>query len=305
MAEMLTYAPDLRAITGGQGDYTMELRALRGGARAPGAEGHQRGPQRRGGGRTPDGSRIRLGSESSRDAQVDLHERPCRRLRRVRPHAAARRAGRRLPRRRRAAQRLRAVHAARVARGLDPRGPRRRDRALARAQRPLALVPGAPAPAPRRRRRRCTSELAESRARPPRRSVAAPSRCPQQPRSVHAVPTNADLKMARALDLFNASAHPRTVAGVARSLGAPIVAARPSADRGQRRHDRRRLGAELVPLRGRPRRRGRRPAHHRPGHRARRARRRRPGPQRRRRRPRRVAPRRAARVESGARSRGG
>ena len=25
MAEMLTYAPDLRAITGGRGDYTMEL----------------------------------------------------------------------------------------------------------------------------------------------------------------------------------------------------------------------------------------------------------------------------------------
>ncbi len=51
-------------------------------------------------------------------------------------------------------------------------------------------------------------------------------------RSVHAVPTNADLKMARALDLFNASAHPRTVAGVARSLGAPIVAVRPSATEG-------------------------------------------------------------------------
>jgi hypothetical protein len=55
---------------------------------------------------------------------------------------------------------------------------------------------------------------------------------PQQPRSVHAVPTNADMKMARALDLFNASSHPRTVAGVARSLGAPIVAARPSATEG-------------------------------------------------------------------------
>ena len=55
---------------------------------------------------------------------------------------------------------------------------------------------------------------------------------PQQPRSVHAVPTNADMKMARALDLFNASAHPRTVSGVARSLGAPIVAARPSATEG-------------------------------------------------------------------------
>ena len=55
---------------------------------------------------------------------------------------------------------------------------------------------------------------------------------PHQPRSVHAVPTNADMKMARALDLFNASSHPRTVSGVARSLGAPIVAARPSATEG-------------------------------------------------------------------------
>lgn len=55
---------------------------------------------------------------------------------------------------------------------------------------------------------------------------------PQEPRSVHAVPTNADMKMTRALDLFNASAHPRTVSGVARSLGAPIVAVRPSATEG-------------------------------------------------------------------------
>jgi hypothetical protein len=51
-------------------------------------------------------------------------------------------------------------------------------------------------------------------------------------RSVHAIPTNADLKMARALDLFNASPHPRTVAGVARSLGSPIVAVRPSPTEG-------------------------------------------------------------------------
>jgi hypothetical protein len=54
----------------------------------------------------------------------------------------------------------------------------------------------------------------------------------QEPRSVHAIPTNAEMKMARALDLFNASAHPRTVAGVARSLGAPIVAVCPSLTEG-------------------------------------------------------------------------
>lgn len=55
---------------------------------------------------------------------------------------------------------------------------------------------------------------------------------PREQRNVHAIPTNADLKMARALDLFNASPHPRTVAGVARSLGSPIVAVRPSATEG-------------------------------------------------------------------------
>jgi hypothetical protein len=54
----------------------------------------------------------------------------------------------------------------------------------------------------------------------------------EEPRHVHAVPTNADLKMSRALELFNASDHPRTVAGVARSLGEPLVAVRPSATEG-------------------------------------------------------------------------
>ena len=55
---------------------------------------------------------------------------------------------------------------------------------------------------------------------------------PREPRHVHAVPTNADLKMARALDVFNASEHPRTVAGVARSLGVPMVSVRPSLTEG-------------------------------------------------------------------------
>jgi hypothetical protein len=49
---------------------------------------------------------------------------------------------------------------------------------------------------------------------------------------VHGIPTNAELKMARALELFNASEHPRTVAGVARSLGTPLIAVRPSETEG-------------------------------------------------------------------------
>jgi hypothetical protein len=54
---------------------------------------------------------------------------------------------------------------------------------------------------------------------------------PRRPRHVRAVPTNADLKMARALEVFNASDHTRTVGGVARSLGAPVVCVRPLAER--------------------------------------------------------------------------
>ncbi len=54
---------------------------------------------------------------------------------------------------------------------------------------------------------------------------------PRRPRHVRAVPTNADLKMQRALEVFNASDHTRTVGGVARSLGAPAVSVRPRVDR--------------------------------------------------------------------------
>ena len=53
----------------------------------------------------------------------------------------------------------------------------------------------------------------------------------REPRHVRAVPTNADLKIQRAIDLFNVSEFPRTVAGVARSLGAPDVCVRPLAER--------------------------------------------------------------------------
>lgn len=66
---------------------------------------------------------------------------------------------------------------------------------------------------------------------PPPAPVPAPEPV-REPRHVHAVPTNADMKRSRALDLFNASEHPRTVAALARSLGAPIVTVRPSETEG-------------------------------------------------------------------------
>jgi hypothetical protein len=50
---------------------------------------------------------------------------------------------------------------------------------------------------------------------------------PQSPRHVRAVPTTAEVKVERALDLFNGSGHQRTVAGLARTLGQPWVSARP------------------------------------------------------------------------------
>jgi hypothetical protein len=58
----------------------------------------------------------------------------------------------------------------------------------------------------------------------------APSRPrsrPQSPRHVRAVPTTAEVKVERALELFNGSGHQRTVAGLARTLGQPWVSAIP------------------------------------------------------------------------------
>jgi hypothetical protein len=76
-------------------------------------------------------------------------------------------------------------------------------------------------------------------ARPEPAYEPAPAPAPPAPehelyesRSVRGIPTNAELKVARALELFNAGPNTRTVAGVARSLGAPIVSARPSATEG-------------------------------------------------------------------------
>jgi hypothetical protein len=86
----------------------------------------------------------------------------------------------------------------------------------------------------RERAREVQDELAAAGDEPPppheEPQRAAPDP-PRRPRHVRAVPTNADLKMQRALEVFNASDHTRTVGGVARSLGAPAVSVRPRTDR--------------------------------------------------------------------------
>ena len=63
---------------------------------------------------------------------------------------------------------------------------------------------------------------AEESAPPPK-----PRSRPQSPRHVRAVPTTAEVKVERALELFNGSGHQRTVAGLARTLGQPWVSALP------------------------------------------------------------------------------
>jgi hypothetical protein len=53
-----------------------------------------------------------------------------------------------------------------------------------------------------------------------------------EPRTVHAVPTSVEQRTVTAIARFNGSEHPRTVAGVARSLGAPVVVVRPLEEQG-------------------------------------------------------------------------
>ena len=52
----------------------------------------------------------------------------------------------------------------------------------------------------------------------------------KDPRHVRAVPTNAQVKIERALEMFNHSEHTRTIAGIARTLGHPWVSALPRAE---------------------------------------------------------------------------
>jgi hypothetical protein len=68
---------------------------------------------------------------------------------------------------------------------------------------------------------------------PPARERPAPARPrPKDPRHVRAIPTTAQAKVERALDLFNGSSHQRTIAGLARTLGTPFVSAQPDTAQG-------------------------------------------------------------------------
>jgi hypothetical protein len=82
-------------------------------------------------------------------------------------------------------------------------------------------------------------EPAPSRNAPSSRSAHArsgngsgPPEPPRELRQVRAVPTGVEQRTAAAVERFNASEHPRTIAGVARSLGRPAVVARPLEEHG-------------------------------------------------------------------------
>jgi hypothetical protein len=75
-----------------------------------------------------------------------------------------------------------------------------------------------------RLRTRRASEVATEPAREPASAQAAVA--DDLPHHVQAVPSAADAQIARALGMFNASEHARTIAGVLHALGAPNVHAR-------------------------------------------------------------------------------
>jgi hypothetical protein len=62
---------------------------------------------------------------------------------------------------------------------------------------------------------------------PPAPTPSPPPSRRRDARHVRAVPTNAQVKVERALELFNNSEHVRTIGGIARTLGEPWVSALP------------------------------------------------------------------------------
>jgi hypothetical protein len=116
--------------------------------------------------------------------------------------------------------------------GREARPNRRRSlisRLLARRDAPAARSPE-PDPEPFIDEELEPAPPPEERAAPPREAPRRVRDRVREPRHVRAIPTSAEHKIASAVDLFNGSEHRRTIAGVARSLGAPTVSVRPAED---------------------------------------------------------------------------
>jgi hypothetical protein len=87
-------------------------------------------------------------------------------------------------------------------------------------------VPAPPAPSARPPRR--AEPSSPSWPAPVSRAASKLAGSSREPRHVRAVPTSIEHKISSAVSLFNDSEHPRTVAGIARSLGLPDVSVHPS-----------------------------------------------------------------------------
>ncbi len=245
MAEMLSYAPDLRSITGGRGEFAMEFLRYEEVPGTPRRQG-RRGRARRAGGREGVKTCERAGRFSCVYArQGDDQGHPddgfARRLRGLRADIAPRRAGRGVPvngGHRRSVCELctdRALHEGWVREGAGASW----DGGAASGERRRSLLgrlrPRKDGRPPGRERIRLSEEEPPVDEPPP-----APASWPEpvparerirEPRHVRAVPTSGEQRIASAVDVFNTSEHRRTIAGVARSLGAPTVSVLASEER--------------------------------------------------------------------------
>jgi hypothetical protein len=127
------------------------------------------------------------------------------------------------------------LHRPQPRRGLLARMRRRREEGLPAIDTPLSdggldADPPPPSDIPAEAHPEYFEAAPEAEAPAPPPPAPAPRSQPKDPRHVRAVPTNAQVKVERALELFNQSEHPRTIAGIARTLGEPWVSAVPLED---------------------------------------------------------------------------
>ena len=214
-------------------------------------QGGRRGTRREEGCRGPSVAAIQSGPVSTR-SRYEQAVRP--RLRRVRPHAAARRACGDLPQRRRAPVGVRAVHVPGAAGGVESAMRCPWDEPGGGGARAAAIA--AELAARQARGASCRGSRGRSGGVPGPVLVRGPghsgpgSFC--ESRQVHAVPASTERMDLRRSSCLTRSEPSRTVTGVARSLGLPAASVLPSDSRPSIVDIVVSVGAVLVPLRGRP-----------------------------------------------------